>query len=54
MNFLKWIDKYSTDCKLKYNSISTFNNYTSCVKTFLIKFSHYREPKEIPTQEIKE
>jgi site-specific recombinase XerD len=54
MNYRKWIDRYSTDCKLKYNSEATFNNYVSCVKSFLIKFDNYSEPKEIPTQEIKD
>lgn len=54
MNYRKWIDKYSTDCCVKYNSLSTQNNYISCVKSFLNHFSNYREPKEIPTQEIKE
>lgn len=54
MNYRKWIDRYSTDCRLKYNSDATFNNYVSCVKSFLIKFDKYNEPKEVPTQEIKE
>lgn len=54
MDCRKWIDKYSTDCRLKYNSKSTQANYTSCVTQFLYKFEKYREPKEIPTQEIKE
>lgn len=54
MNILKWSNKYSTDCKLKYNSLATQNNYISCVNNFLNKFSNYREPKEVPTQEIKE
>lgn len=54
MNYRKWIDRYSTDCKLKYNSEATFNNYVSCVKSFLIKFDCYNEPKEVPNQEIKE
>lgn len=54
MNFRKWIDRYSTDCKLKYNSEATQENYYSCVKSFLIRFDCYSEPKEIPTQEIKE
>jgi len=54
MNNRKWLDKYSTDCKLKYNSLVTQNNYTSCVRKFLNKFSNYREPKEVSTQEIKE
>ncbi len=54
MDCRKWVDRYSTDCKLKYNSESTRGNYTSCVIGFLNNFNHYREPKEIPTQEIKE
>jgi integrase/recombinase XerD len=53
MDFRKWIDKYSTDCRLKYNSEATVGNYVSCVKLFLEYFKIYREPKEIPTDEIK-
>jgi site-specific recombinase XerD len=54
MDCRKWIDRYSTDCKIKYNSQVTQNNYISCVRGFLNNFSKYREPKELPTQEIKE
>lgn len=54
MDCRKWIDRYSTDCNLKYNSEETRYNYKSCVKQFLYKFDAYREPKEIPTQVIKE
>lgn len=54
MDNRRWLERYSTDCKLKYQSVATQNNYISCVKLFLYKFSDYREPKEIPTQEIKE
>ena len=54
MDCRKWSNKYSTDCKLKYNSLATQSNYISCVNNFLNKFSNYREPKEVPTQEIKE
>lgn len=54
MDCRKWMDKYSTDCKLKYNSIQTQNNYISCVNQFLFYFNKAREPKEIPTQSIKE
>lgn len=54
MDCRKWSNKYSTDCKLKYNSLATQNNYISCVNNFLVRFSNYREPKEIPTQEIKD
>lgn len=54
MDIKKWIDRYSTDCRLKYPSVATQKNYISQVTTFLYKFNHYREPKEVPTQEIKE
>lgn len=54
MDCRKWIDRYSTDCNLKYNSVATRGNYKSCVTQFLYKFQKYREPKEIPTQVIKE
>jgi len=53
MDFRKWTDKYSTDCKMKYNSSSTQHNYISCVKLFLFKCKNYREPKEIPNEVIK-
>jgi len=54
MNLEKWINRYKTDCSMKYNSDATKNNYISCVKYFLYKFNNYNEPKEIPTQGIKE
>lgn len=54
MNLEKWINRYKTDCFIKYNSNATRDNYISCVKSFLFKFNYYNEPKEIPTQEIKE
>lgn len=54
MDCRKWIDRYSIDCRLKYNSHSTQTNYTSCVTQFLFAFNKYREPKEIPTDEIKQ
>lgn len=53
MDCRKWIDRYSIDCRMKYNSSSTQNNYISCVKLFLFKCNNYREPKEIPTEVIK-
>lgn len=53
MNFRKWTEKYSTDISLKYASKNTKENYTSCVSVFLNRFNNYREPKEIPTDEIK-
>lgn len=54
MDCRKWINRYSTDCDFKYSSESTRSTYKSCVIKFLYAFSRYREPKEIPTQEIKE
>lgn len=53
MDFRKWYDKYSTDCRLKYPSSATQKNYISQVGKFLKKFDDYREPKEIPTDQIK-
>ena len=50
----KWIDRYSIDCRLKYSSLATQKNYISCITTFLYYFKNEREPKEIPTQLIKE
>ena len=54
MDFRKWYDKYSTDCKLKYPSIKTQENYLCSVGTFLKYFEKEVEPKSIPTQSIKE
>jgi site-specific recombinase XerD len=54
MDCRKWSNKYSTDCDLKYQSSDTRKNYKSCVNNFLNNFNEYREPKEIPTQKIKE
>lgn len=54
MDCRKWSDKYSTDCDLKYQSESTRENYKSCVRQFLYYFNDYREPKEIPTDKIKQ
>ena len=53
MDCRKWSDKYSTDCDLKYNSPKTRKNYKSQVNSFLYRFVNYREPKEVPTDEIK-
>lgn len=54
MDCRKWLERYSTDCRLKYPSQATQKNYISQVSAFLNKFSNYREPKEIPTSEIKD
>ncbi len=53
MNIRKWMDRYSTDCYLKYNSDNTRKNYISCINLFLTEFNKYNEPKEIKTSEIK-
>lgn len=54
MDIRKWLDKYSTDFRLKYNSKATQQNYISCVGQFLTQFASYREPKEVPTDQIKQ
>lgn len=53
MDIRKWADKYSIDCRLKYNSIATRDNYISQVKSFLAYFINEIEPKSIPTEKIK-
>ena len=53
MDCRKWLELYSTDIKLKYPSELTRKNYYIVVSLFLQRFSNYREPKEIPTEEIK-
>lgn len=53
MDCRKWIDRYSIDCNLKYSSERTRKNYKSCVTQLLYRFNGYREPKEIPTEDIK-
>ena len=53
MNYRKWLDRYSTDLRLKY-APSTVSSYMAAVTKFLQCFTdRYREPKEIPTREIK-
>lgn len=54
MDIRKWADKYSIDCRLKYNSISTQDNYISQVTSFLAYFKNEIEPKSIPSDKIKE
>ncbi len=54
MNIRNWSDKYSIDCKLKYNSDATQNNYISQVKSFLFYFKDQVEPKSIPNDLIKQ
>lgn len=54
MDILKWHSRYSTDCKLKYPSKRTHENYMCSVGTFLKYFEKELEPKSISTQLIKE
>ena len=54
MDIGKWTEKYSVDCRLKYNSQSTQNNYISQVKSFLFMFENEEQPKSIPNDKIKE
>lgn len=54
MDILKWHNKYSTDCKLKYPSKRTQENYLCSVGTFLKYFEKETEPKAISTDKIKE
>lgn len=53
MDILKWREKYSIDCRLKYSSTSTQDNYISQVTSFLAYFKDETEPKAIPNQKIK-
>jgi integrase/recombinase XerD len=54
MEFRKWHDKYSTDCKLKYPSKRTQENYICSVGSFLKYFEKEIQPKSISTDKIKE
>lgn len=54
MDIRKWETKYSTDCRLRYNSENTHKAYMNAVSLFLNEFKDFREPKEIPTDKIKE
>lgn len=53
MEILRWVEKYSIDCRLKYPSEATQKNYISQVKSFLYYFKDEKEPKSIPTEKIK-
>ena len=53
MNILNWIDKFSTDLRLKYHSAETQKNYKSVVYTFLKHFQDKKEPKAIDNEKIK-
>lgn len=54
MDIRKWIEKYSIDCRLKYNSEATQENYISQIRSFLFHFKNEVEPKSIHNDKIKE
>lgn len=54
MDIRKWLDKYSTDIALVYNSMATRKNYESQVKCFLQHFVNEIEPKSISNDKIKD
>jgi site-specific recombinase XerD len=49
----KWLDKYSRDIQLVYNSENTRKNYISQVACFLSHFKNQVEPKSISNDDIK-
>lgn len=53
MDILKWKNKYSIDCDIKYQSKSTRSTYKHCVSKFLNHFKIEKEPKSIATEKIK-
>lgn len=53
MNVKEWLNKYTVDCKLKYPSKATRENYISSVTSFLYYFEKEKEPKYISTDKIK-
>jgi integrase/recombinase XerD len=53
MNIRKYIDDYSRDIQLVYNSEATKENYKSQVWRFLNHFKDEVEPKAIPNEKIK-
>lgn len=53
MDIRKWIDKYSRDIQLVYNSENTRSNYISQVSCFLNHFKNQIEPKSISNDDIK-
>ena len=54
MNIIKWTNRYSIDCDIKYQSLSTRKTYKHCLSKFLNHFKNELEPKTIKTQKIKE
>lgn len=53
MDSLKWIQKYSIDLQLLYQSEATRKNYKSQIWSFLNHFKNESEPKAIDNQKIK-
>jgi len=53
MEIRKWMDKYSIDIQLLYQSSATRNNYKSQVWSFLNHFKNEIEPKAIDNEKIK-
>lgn len=53
MDSLKWIEKYSIDLNLLYQSEATRKNYKSQIWTFLNHFKNEVEPKAIDNEKIK-
>jgi len=54
MNIRKYIDDYSRDIELVYNSKATKNNYKSQIWCFLNHFKNEVEPKSITNAKIKD
>lgn len=54
MNIRKYIDDYSRDIQLVYNSEATRNNYKSQIWCFLNHFKDEIEPKSISNDKIKD
>lgn len=53
MDTRKWIEKYSIDIQLQYQSEATKKNYKSQIWTFLNHFKNEIEPKSIDNEKIK-
>lgn len=53
MDTRKWMEKYSTDIQLLYQSEATRKNYKSQIWTFLNHFKNEVEPKSIDNGKIK-
>jgi integrase/recombinase XerD len=54
MKIRKWLDKYSKDISLVYNSKNTIKNYESQISCFLNHFKEEVDPKSINNDKIKD